>query len=203
MSSENSFAPVSNGSKFVLSSNNHPRLPETGASSIHDFLQTNDQYATRSMEHVKQLSTNDIVSTKISRPVNLKFFVNAEGFKSLIAFKFLSYILRYYDLTDEHVQNTLHHKSIGSKVVVTLDFLDGLFAMELRMNMAHSNARSRTENLFVSSHMIRCRIILFWLLPDNQNAAAQDNLSVLRPDALRSCLESNLDFSHIYICKEN
>lgn len=189
-------------SKFVLSSVDHPRLTKTDATSIRVFLRAYDQYATEVKERAKQLAAKDVVSTEVARPVNLKFCVDAEWIESLIALDFLDDVTTYEELSDTRLRAYLDDKAVESKEVVTLDVLDDLVAKELRINMADSNAQSRIENLFISYHTLLRRHGLSWLLTDNQKLAVHHVLSAIRPEILRSRLESDLDFSHHHLRKD-
>lgn len=131
------------------------------ASFLRDFLQAYDQYATESKARAQQLAAKDVDSTEISRPVNLKFCVEAEWVESVIALNFLDPFLKYDDVTYERSRKDLDDEIIESKEVVSLDVLDDLAAKELHINTADSNAQSRNEDLFVAYRMILCRNVLF------------------------------------------
>lgn len=202
MSSGNASVSVCNGLNFILSSVDHPRLTKTEALFIRVFLYAYNQYATEVKEHAKQPTANDIVSTEISRPVNLKFCVDSEWVKSLIALKLLDDGLMYDDLNDERLQKYLDDRSIKSKEVVNLKVLYDLVAKNLRINVADLNSQSRIKNLFVSYHRILYRNGLFFLLKDNQKVIILHVLSAIRPNTFWPRLESDLEFFQIHNCKD-
>lgn len=148
MSSDNGFASVSNGSKFVLSFVHNPCFAKTDASSICALLQAYDQYATKGKKSTKLLLTKNLVSTNFSRPLNPKFCINAEWIKPLFDLQFLDDSLTYDDLSDGRLRKGLDRKAVEAKEMTTLDALDDTFAKESRTNMAKSNAQSWIKNSF-------------------------------------------------------
>lgn len=134
-------------------------------------------------------------------PVQLKFCLDVVWIESLIDLGFIDDVSSYETLTDDQLWTYLDKKSEESKETVTLDTLDDIVSKKLRIKISDSDAESRIENLFVSYHSLLRRHGLSWIIKDNQKIAVYHVLSAIRPESLRSRLESNLDFSHHHLRK--
>lgn len=87
----------------------------------------------------------------------------------------------------------LESKAASSKDFVTIDMLDKIVDNHLQIDMAHRDARSRIENLFVCYKSILRRHGLSWTTNDNGRVAVYYVLPAFRPETLRNCLESDLE----------
>lgn len=112
------------GSHVVATIPDQPRLTKTNSIAIHAFLREYDQYAREVNKIALQISGEDVLSTDISRPVQLKFCVNSEWLESVIHLRFIKGVTKYGDHTDNQLQMYPISKTESTKDVVTIDMLD-------------------------------------------------------------------------------
>lgn len=91
---------------------------------------------------------------------------------------------KYDALTDARLWTYLDNKAEKSKEVVSLDKLDRIVAMELKIYMADLGAKSRIENSFVSYHSLLLRHDISWVFKDNQKVTVYHVFLAIRPESL-------------------
>lgn len=189
-------------SNFMTMTVDHSRLKTTDAASIRYFLRAYDNYAKEVQERARQLVARNVVTNEVVTPVNLKFCVDSKWLESLIALNFIDKVSTYYDLSDSQLRSFLEKKAKESKEVVTLNMLDNIVKRELHTNMQDPNAKSRTENLFISYYSMLLQHGLSWLVKENQKVAVYHVLLAIPPVSLKSRLESDLDFAQQQLGKD-
>lgn len=172
------------GSQFFAPAVDHPLLTITDAASFRVFLRAYDQYATEVKERGKQLVSIDTVSSHVVEPVQLKFCVNVEWLKSLIALWFIPDVTSYKFLTDIVLRKFLESKTEKSKNLISSNAVDEIVGKDLCITRKDSNAQSRMENLLISYHSLLCRHGLKGIISENQKVAVFHILSAIRPLSL-------------------
>lgn len=170
---------TSTASKFVGNVFEHSLLAAIDAASIRVFLQSFDQYVNEVTKWAKQLINTDVSFAEIVSPISLKFCIDPEWLERLIALEFILGVKSVESLSDNTLRSYLDDKAKDSKVVVILENLYKLVNKKLRINMADTDAKSRTENLFVAYHSLLRRHGLSWTLEDNQKIAVYHILSAI------------------------
>ena len=119
------------GTSFVATSVNHPRLVRTDAKLVRRFLRRHDQYSIEVSARAQQLILHGTTTTEAVRPVNLKYCVDSEYIESAVVLGFLE-ADSYDALTDQILRKNLEEKSEESPEAVTLEDLDSIMDKELR-----------------------------------------------------------------------
>lgn len=90
---------------------------------------------------------------EITRPVSLKICVDAEYLESGIALGIIA-AADYDSLSNVGLRTYLETSAQETKESINLETLDHIVDEELRLEIFDRNAKSRMENLFVSSNSI-------------------------------------------------
>ena len=187
-------AVTTQGASFVATSLSHPRLLQTDSESVRVFLQLYDQYCKEVLSCAAQLTATVSISTEAVRPVNTKYWVDPEYFESAIALGFIE-ATSYDELSETDLREHLDQNAQESLETITLETLDEIVDINLRMNMKDKNSKSRIESLFVSHHSPLRRKGLSWPIEANLKVAVYHVLSAMKPKVLHNRLSSDLQFS--------
>lgn len=144
----------------------------------------------------QQITRDQLLSTDLVRPVQLKFWVASEWLEFIIDLRLIPEVESYKYLRDEILRAYLKSKATASKNFITIDALDKLVHTHLRIDLTDKDARSRMKNFFLSYKLLLCRHGLTWLTQSNDDIDVCHVLSSIRPELLRDRLESVRDFSH-------
>ena len=176
----------------------YPLLKEATAESVRFFLGKYDNYVRELASRASQV-TNGSITTEAVQPVTLKYCVDQEYLESLLALGFIPGAETYEDLQDADLRSYLETQARASKQAMTIDKLDRFVKADLRINMRDEDSVSRTRNLFVSYHALLRKHGVSWVMEENPKIAVRHVTSALRPEALRSRLESDLAFGYVHL----
>ena len=181
----------------------HPRLIKVDPENIRVFLQAYDAYCNEVRARAEQLIMGGSPSTtEISRPVGLKYCVDAEYLHAAIALGRINGAHTYESLTNEILRKHLDSKCTESRNIVTLAMLDEIVLNNLRMNMNDTAATSRVESLFILYIMLLRKHGLSWVQDSNPKVAVYHVLSAIKPKTLCNRLENDLEFGKTELRKD-
>lgn len=181
-------------SNYVVTTVDHPRLTNTDAASIGTFLHEYDQYLKEDHQRVRQVLGADVTTTEAATTVQLKYCVDAEWKEFIIALGFITDVASYKELRDHVLRTYFEGNFKDRKEAIIIEAFDKLIENNLRMDLSDTDARSRTEMLFVSYRSHLTRPSPSWLTSENAIVALYHVLSAIRPESLRLPLQS--DMSH-------
>ncbi len=104
----------------------HPKYNKFDAESVRVFLLLYDQYGNEVKAFALQLGNENPEDSTRARPVNRKFYVNAEHLESTISLGFIPDVSNYDDLTDVHLCEFLKSEAEEWKEKTTLATLDSV-----------------------------------------------------------------------------
>lgn len=128
-------------------------------------------------------------------PVALNYCFDHKCIDSLLLFDFIPNASSYNDLKDTDLLNYLEYQDASSKTTRKVENLERIVKKDLRTDMRDDYAVSCMRNLFVSYHELLCRQGFGWVTEGNQKIAVQHVTSAVKPEALRTRLQSDLSFS--------
>ena len=187
-------AVTTQGTSFVATSVSHLWLLQTDSESVRVFLRLYDQYCKEVLSRPAQRTATGSISTEAVQPVNIKYCVDPEYLESAIALGFIE-ATSYDELSEIDLREHLDQKAQESQETITLETLDEIVDINLRMNKKDKNSKSRMESLFVSYHSLLRRNGLSWLIEPNPKVAVYHVLSAIKPKILHDRLSSDLQFS--------
>lgn len=181
-------------SRFVAIIIKHRRLRRTISKAIQAFLRNYDQYAREDIGRAMQLAGATVLSTKISKPVQMEFCVNYRWRESVIDLGYIPIIGPYENLSDDELWPYLKSKAASLKDVVKINMLDKIDNY-LRIDSTNKKALSKIENSFVSYKSILHCHYLSWMTDENEKVAVYHVLSSICPETLQDRFESDLYLS--------
>lgn len=93
-------ASSSQGPRHVATAVEYPKLTKTNAASIRLLLRAYDDYTRKMNERARQVVGEDVITTKAGKPVQMKYWVNAEWIESFIELEFMPHVSSYNALSD-------------------------------------------------------------------------------------------------------
>lgn len=91
--------------------------------AIRNFFNLYDQYVVEATAHARQLGC-DVLSTEAARPVDVRFCVDIDLFKSFVALIFNLNVTSYEDVSDTPIWLYLENEAAESKKTVAFLGLD-------------------------------------------------------------------------------
>eukprot|EP00171_Calliarthron_tuberculosum_P022654 IDg22654t1 len=181
-------------------------MPEILAKSLmysYESRAKYDQYVKEVIErHAQRVSTNDTKEgVEPPKPVSLRFCVDAAWLEAAVFMETFTNradepISSVNDITEEILRAFLDEKAKASKDNITIHTLEKYVSKSLRMDMSDECPKSRMANLFISYFVLLKKHGCEWVIESSPKIAVQHVMSKIRPQWLKSRIESDLRLSH-------
>lgn len=100
-------------------------------------------------------------------------------------------------MTDVKLRSYLEKKAEEIHDTIKLPSFDALVKKNMRMDILNSDALSRMKNLFLDYQKLLRKHGLIWMVEEEQEKVPVKHvISEIRPEKLRTRLESDISFTH-------
>lgn len=148
-----------------------------------------------------QLASKNVISTKISLPLNSKVCVETESVEFLVAPNPFHEVTTYKELSDAHLSVDLEESYVALKEYITSDVFSDHVPKASPINNTDSDDQLRIGNLFILCHILIGCYALSLMLMDTQDVSVHHLLPAIRTELLKSRLSPDLKCFYYNLCK--